>query len=206
AAMLVCAYVFYIFGPHYFDRYLHPIRIPLLLTLALLIDASFSLLRRPSMRARAAVLAAGMAIVPLCGDSYFKDLLFGKPDQNLGYMNLGLWARSTFPAGTVIGGSQTGAVGYFADNLKVVNLDGVVNKRCYESLVQRENLQYVREEGVRYVFGWKVNFTFLARMSKDFKPGDIEDVRPILGFRSWNTDWYVGRVRYEASEREPAKK
>jgi hypothetical protein len=206
AAMLMCAYVFYIFGPHYFDRYLHPVRIPLLLTLALLIDASFLLLRRPSIRAGAAIVFAGMAIVPPCGDAYFKDLLFGKPNQNLGYMNLGLWARSTFPAGTVIGGSQTGAVGYFADNLKVVNLDGVVNKRCYESLVRRENLQYVREEGVRYLFGWKVNFAFLARMSKDFKPGDIEDVRPILGFRSWNTDWYVGRVRYQASEGEPAKK
>jgi len=206
AAVLACAYVFYIFGPHYFDRYLHPIRIPLLLTIALLIDAFFLLLKRMSIQVGAAIVGAGMAIVPLCGDSYFKDLMFGEANHNLGYMNLGLWARSTFSAGTVIGGSQTGAVGYFADNLKVVNLDGVVNRRCYESLVRRENLRYVREEGIRYLFGWKVNFAFLARMSQDFKPGDIEDIRPILGFRSWNADWYVAKVRYEESERDSAKR
>jgi hypothetical protein len=62
----------------------------------------------------------------------------------------------------------------------------------------------VRKEGVQYVFGWKVNFAFLVRMSKGFKPGDVTDVKPILGFRSWNADWYVGRVRYPAEAPPPA--
>ena len=204
AASLGSAYVLYIFGPHFFDRYLHPVRVPLLLTIALLLDALFPLIERAAVQAGVALVVAGLVIATQCHDPYFQSLLFGKDTQSLGYRNLGLWAKSTFPAGTVIGGSQTGAVGYFANNLKVVNLDGVVSKPCYESLVRHENLEYVRKEGVQYVFGWKVNFAFLVRMSKGFKPGDITDVKPILGFRSWNADWYVGRVRYPAEAPPPA--
>jgi hypothetical protein len=163
AALLVCAYAFCIFGPHYFDRYLHPVRIPLLLTVALLTDAVLSLFKTGLVQGGVAILVAGFMLASQCSDPYFNALLFKKSGRDLGYMNLGLWARATFPAGTVIGGSQTGAVGYFADHLKVVNLDGVVNKQCYESLVRRTNMQYVREEGIQYVFGWEVNLAFLVR-------------------------------------------
>lgn len=195
AVALACAYIFYIFGPHFFDRYLHPVRIPLLITTAILLDLFFSLLQKTSIQVGATIIIAVSMIVSQCSDPYFNDLLFRKGNRNLGYMNLGLWAKSTFPTGTVVGSSQTGAVGYFADNLKVVNLDGVVNKRCFESLVRRTNIRYVREEGIQYVFGWKINFAFLVLMSKDYKPGDITDIKKISGFRSWNTDWYVGKVR-----------
>jgi MFS family permease len=205
SAALGSAYIFYIFGPHFFDRYLHPVRVPLLLTIALLLDAVLPFFERAAIQAGVALVVVGLAVASQCSDPYFQALLFGKDTQNLGYRNLGLWARSTFPVGTVIGGSQTGAVGYFADNLKVVNLDGVVSKPCYESLVRHENLEYVRKEGVQYVFGWKVNFAFLVRMSKGLKPGDITDVKPILGFRSWNADWYVGKVRYPGEAPPPAQ-
>jgi hypothetical protein len=204
AIALICAYVFYEFGPHFFDRYFHPVRVPLLLTIAILTDSLLSSFKRARVRAGAAILFAAFILASQSSDPYLRDLLFGNGSPNLGYMNLGLWARSTFPNGTVVGGSQTGAVGYFADNLKVVNLDGVVNKRCYESLVHRANMKYVRGQGIEYVFGWAVNFAYLVHMSNGFKQGDIADLKKIPGFQSWNTDWYVGKVSYDVIDRATA--
>ena len=87
----------------------------------------------PSPRARFAFNLALFAILILgqARPSNVLPLYTSGPDRNSGYMNIGLWARDRFPPGTVIGSSQTGALGYFADRLKVINLDGVVNRECF---------------------------------------------------------------------------
>jgi hypothetical protein len=50
-------------------------------------------------------------------------------DTTLGYMNVGLWTRAHFPAGTVIGGLQCGD-GVLRGQSRLVNLDGVV---CWQT-------------------------------------------------------------------------
>jgi hypothetical protein len=37
-----------------------------------------------------------------------------------------------------------------APDLRVINLDGVVNRACYESLVARRNIDYILEEKIDY--------------------------------------------------------
>jgi hypothetical protein len=198
AGALSAAYVFYFFAPWFFSRYLHPVRIPLLLTLALVAASVLGFAAKRSHRLAATALLATGIVALQCSDPYFGALFTSTNTTNLGYMNLGLWAKSAFPAGTIIGGSQSGAIGYFADSLKVVNLDGVVNKACYESLVRGENMKYIRDQRIEYVFGWPVNFLFIERRSAEFSWHDLSMPERIEGFRSWNIDWYVSRVRYPA--------
>ncbi len=75
-------------------------------------------------------------------------------------MNIGLWARRNFAEGEVVGAAQTGALGYFADNLTIVNLDGVVNQECFEYLKNRRAMEYIRKTNVRHLLLWTANEKF----------------------------------------------
>ncbi len=96
---------------------------------------------------------------------------------------------------TVIGSCQTGALGYFADDLTVVNLDGVVNRAAYQALVQRRALDYVQSVGIRYVVDWPTNVRFLLAHSAPGADPELEPPQAVSGFQSWGMSWRVWRVR-----------
>jgi hypothetical protein len=56
----------------------------------------------------------------------------------------------------------------FAPNL-VINLDGVVNKQCYESLAEKRNFQYVKEQKIEFVIGWPSAFHLIKHKSTGFQ-------------------------------------
>jgi len=196
SVMVFAAYAFYIMGPWFYPRYLYPISLLFLIYLAVLLDTYIVTLPKPSARRiLAAVFVAFIAATTIARPSY--RLLFISTDTvTTGYMNLGLWARGHFLDSTVIGSSQTGALGYFAPNLNVVNLDGVVNRACFEALKANRNMEYIREAGIEYVIGWDINIDFIKWESANFKPDDLIFIGKIDGFQSWWSDWLVYKVNY----------
>jgi len=109
-AMLFAAYTLYVFTPWFFDRYLHPLGIVLLLTLALVCELIFPAFRPRSTMLTAAGLSAALLILVNVSSGRFAEILWGEQPGS-GYMQVGLWAERTFPKGTVTGSAQSGALG-----------------------------------------------------------------------------------------------
>lgn len=131
--LLFLAYPIHILAFWFFERYYFPLAIPLLLAVGL--TASF-LLRLSSVRsagsALTAVLIAAIVAFHLSRHETWR-LLFSQDETSQGYRKLGLWAAKHFAPGTRLGSSQTGALGYYAPALSVINLDGVVNRKCFDA-------------------------------------------------------------------------
>jgi hypothetical protein len=193
--LLFFAYPFHILSFWFFERYYFPLAILLLLAVGLV--ASF-LFRLPNVQragpALAAVLVAATIAFHLSRHETWR-LLFSRDETTQGYRNIGLWVAKRFAPGTRIGSSQSGALGYFATNLTVVNLDGVVNRRCFDSIVDRRNIDYIVGERIEYILGWKVNIDFIRFYSTRSADESLEPMGPIRGFQSWGNDWLLYRVR-----------
>jgi len=194
-AILFWAYTLYVFGTWFFERYMFPACVPLTIALAAACDVLVhSRVRRPVKNVSLA--AAVMLLIALdLTDPALGRTLFPSVQAPGGYMPIGLWAARRFPPGTVIAGAQSGALGYFADSLTVINLDGVVSPSCYRALRSFRALQYLRAHGTRYVVGWYSNFQYLEHQSAGMEPHDLGPLRPITGFRTWGDDWYFAEVR-----------
>jgi len=191
---LCLAYSLFIFAPWFFARYLFPGA--MLFALGIGIVAGAFWLRFAADPRRWGLLGVVLAFI-LIGNILppsLRELYTSRDTIESGYMNVGLWARERFPDGTRIGSSQTGALGYFADNLVVINLDGVVNRACYESLVQKRNIEYIREAGIEYVLGWEVNIAFIRKESRSFRSDDLIPLGRIEDFASWRHSWLLYRV------------
>jgi len=113
-----------------------------------------------------------------------------------GYVNISRYINDNLPKGTVIGAMQTGAFGYFANNLKVVNLDGVVNKDAYESLASGDLIEYIKKCKIEYLLLWDINYQLLAYSSVNLSDNDITLVKIIDNNKSLGYDWYLYKVNY----------
>lgn len=194
--IIFCAYSLYIFGEWYFARYLFPITLVFLLILARLIDNCSAYFANKRIRfvfntVLILILATSIIYYPK-----FRSYYLNKDTTTWGYMNIGLWAKERFEDGTRIASSQTGALAYFADNLDVINIDGVVNKSCFEALKEKRNIEYIRENRIEYILGWKINIKFIDKESADYKPDDLIFVEKIDEFTSWKFTWYLYQVNY----------
>ena len=190
------AYTLYIFTPWYFDRYFFPFAILFILAFAILLDSIVkNIPSKTAYTLYGSILLFWIAIVLVRGK--YADYFIGPENKDLGYMNLALWAKQNLPDSSVVGCSQSGALGYFATNLEVINLDGVVNKECFISLQQKKNIEYIKSVHMNYILGWTVNIDFIKKHSENIKEADISLVNEIKGFRSWNQEWYLYRVNQE---------
>lgn len=193
--LLFLAYPLHILSFWFFDRYYFPLTIPLLFAVGL--TAAF-LFRLPGLQ-RAGPAFAALAIAATVAFHLSRHetwrLLFSRDDTTQGYRNIGLWAARHFPPGTRIGSSQTGALGYFAPALSVINLDGVVNRECFDSIVERRNIDYIVRTRIEYVLGWKLNIDFIRFYSRRRVDDFLEPMGRVPGFQSWGNDWLLYRVR-----------
>jgi len=198
---LFCAYTLYVFAPWFFLRYLAPFEV---LAIAIVAAGVSRLAALAPRHSRAIWLfAAGVAVLTTTLQPGFRRLLVAPPDSQIGYRNLGLWARHLVAPGTTIGATQTGALAYYASDYRVVNLDGVVNPRAYDAVRTGTAMDYIREEDIDYVIGWRRNLEFLERNSKDFDPADLATVGYIEQFRSWGIQWEIHRVVYPDGRMPP---
>lgn len=195
-ALLFPAYTLYILGMNYITRYLFPLILIFILTSSLLIDAYSSLFDRKIYRYLINSTLLTFIILATVSQPKYRAFYFSKDSDSRGYMNLGVWAKNNFEDGTRVACSQTGALGYFADNLEVINIDGKVNKNCYESLVMKRNIEYIKENRIEYIIGWKINMQFIENESENFQPNDLIPMGKIEGFTSWGHLWYLYHVNY----------
>jgi hypothetical protein len=192
--LLFGSYAFYIFGSWFFSRYLYPIMLLFILYLSEVIDCYIINIRSIRIKRLFVPTFIIFLIVVAPARPSFRNYFFKKDTTHWGYMNLGLWARDNFPEGTIIGAPQTGALGYFANNLTVINLDGVVNRKAYEANRRRENIEYIRQCGIKYVIDWKAEWDLIKVESRNLRPDDLILVKKIEGFQSWGYEWYLYKV------------
>jgi hypothetical protein len=193
SALLFAAYTGFVFGPWHFARYLFPLALALLLVLAAVVDLWGQALSLDRARVAFTVAIAAIVIAGSVAQPAFRRLVAPRFGGTWGYRRIGLWARDHFPPGAVIGGSQTGALGYFADRLTVVNLDGVVNRDCYEAMRAGRMLDYVRRTGVRDLV-WQDDIELLARESPHTRPAAVTRMARIGRFETWGASWYLYRL------------
>jgi len=193
---LFLAYVWYFFAPYYFPRYLFPLVLIFLFCLLVLIDLCFETVNRRLCNVWFIIpLIAGLLIMIFPGG--FTRFYISKTETCCGYMNMGLWANENLQPGSIVASCQSGALSYFADNLIVINLDGVVNKPCYEALKRKQVIEYIKEQKIKFVLGWVVNFDFLSKQATNYQKTDFIQIDKILDFKSWDQYWYVTMVNYD---------
>lgn len=194
AAGLFIGYAFYIFGVWFFPRYLFPVNIVILFFAAILLDVLLHSLNRVKFRR----LVLAFIVLVIGGVNIGANKLYAlytpTPGASNGYMKIGLWAKERFPEGTVIGSCQSGALGYFARQCTVVNLDGVVNKRCFEALKAGTIPSFLRSERIEYVLGWPLNMAFLSRRSDAPLMSGLSPARDIPDIVSWSSNWLYYEV------------
>lgn len=199
---LLLGYTWLLGGFWYFTRYLFPI---VAITIFLLAEGSGRLLLRLPAGGRAPVLALLLLVLTAgqASQPNFRAVFTGADHNRWGYRDLGLWAARRFAPGTRVGSMQSGALSYFAPQLTVINLDGVVNHAAH--LAQRENrlFQYAREQRIEYFVGWRMDLRILGATSQAFDPALMSFIGPAEGFRSLDTDWLVFKLNYDEAPTAP---
>jgi len=200
AICIYIAYTCYIFAPWFFKRYLYVVN-PLLVcvsgvALALAVQWVGSYLQRRWVRPVLVGITAILVGYAAFASRRFQIMMFWPASIDTGYRNLGIWADAYFPRGTVIGSSQTGALAYYARNIRCVNLDGVVNSEAIREIMAGRNMDYIRSEGIDYVVGWRTNTTYIKRNTKDWSEDQLIELGQVAGFRSWHSTWRVYDVIY----------
>lgn len=89
--------------------------------------------------------------------SYITNELSIVPTRNMpthSYTNQSEWLADNTEAGSLIGMTNAGAVGYFIQERTIVNIDGVINSMEYFRLLQSgKGADFLASIGVDYIFG-----------------------------------------------------
>jgi hypothetical protein len=192
---LFASYTFYLTANWFYSRYFFPLGLFFVVLTAF--AANQLILGFQSTKSKTLVFAAiviALLAVNLVRPG-IKDFFFNDYPKR-GYFEIGKWANDNLPKGSTIGSNQTGALGYFARDLNVINLDGVVNKDAYNAVKNKELIEYVKSKRIEYFVDWEINYKFLVRNSKNFKDGDVTLVKKIDGLKSWDYDWFLYKVNY----------
>jgi len=200
AALLFVAYTCFVFGPWFFDRYLFPACVVLTLIVAATCDVLLEAAGRRLIRGGALIAVALLIATVDVTDPALGRTILPSVRPPGGYLPIGIWARRRFPPGSVIASAQSGAIGYFADSLTVINLDGVVSPSCYRALREFRAMEYLRRRKAHYVVGWYSNFQYLEHQSAGIERLDLGPLRPIEGFRTLGYEWFFAEVRYDIPE------
>jgi hypothetical protein len=193
--ILTLAYVFYAYGYWAFFRYLYPVSLLLLLYMAEMIDIFVKKISNARQQALFVAAILGLFLLANILNPVYYRLFIARTNRHSGYMKLGLWADANFAPGTVVGSGQSGALGYYAGNLKVINLDGVVNHESYLALRERHFMDYARKIGLQYIIGWDSEIRHFKRSSRGYRKGELVFVKAISDFKDFgNRHWKIYRV------------
>jgi hypothetical protein len=140
---------------------------------------------RPRARAVLTSVACALLVVGSLMTREFETVTGQGRDGNFGYRAIGLWTRDRFPAGTVIGAKQSGAIGYYAADCDVVNLDGVVNRDAFRALTERRMLDWLGEQGIETFVLWDYGADFLRHFSREPRTRDFKPVETVPDIHSW---------------------
>ncbi len=192
--LIFSAYTFYLNAYWFYSRYFFSLSLLFIVVTAFVSNQliqSFS-----SLNGKRVVFAVVLVLFVIANiiRPGTKDFFFSEYKKK-GYDEIGKWVNEEFSKGTVIGCNQTGAIGYFAKDKKIINLDGVVNKEAYDAIKEKRLIEYIRSKRIEYFVDWKINYEFVLRNSEGYKEGDLEMVKVVDGVKSWDYDWVVYKVR-----------
>ena len=193
--VLVLAYVYYMFTYWCFDRYFFPLILFFSVSLTLLIDFYISSMSKNKGYLLIVVLILFIVIGNVTRPG-FSRLFFEKEKEFRGYITIGKWAHEHFKEGTKIGALQTGSIGYFAEDLIVYNLDGVVDKKSYEAIINKRLMDRIKKERIEYLILWDLNLEYLVAVSNHFSVDDIQFIQKIEGANSLDYEWFLYKVNY----------
>jgi hypothetical protein len=183
-AALYLAYSFWVLAWWFNHRYLF-----IALLVPILAGAAALRVLKPRVRLR---VTAVVALLCLVHPGHWG--LWSEPDLDLGYRNLGLWANERFEPGTRIGSCQTGALHYYATQLSVHNLDGVVSASALQALEDERAIPHAQDLGLEYLVAWRACINYLAQRSAGDEAGVLQQIEHVQGFRSWHAGWRVYSV------------
>lgn len=169
AVFVVVFYVVHVPALYFFHRYLYPAEVAMVVGIALLTRVAFS---------RTKVL--GLALVTVAVASGAAQMLSWRlyPTENLaagshgvkGYQVAAKAVLSAVPSGATLCAFQTGALGYFAafsdPSIRVLNLDGVVNRAANLAIKRRALSDYALDQGCTYFADWAINVVALSYFSR----------------------------------------
>jgi hypothetical protein len=192
AASLFFAYVFYIQGYWFFARYFFPMAVVPVVLIAVGLQR---LLQPQNTKCTWPGAVAALLVMGLCAlHPAHRELRAGQERTDQGYRMLGTWAAGYFPPGTIVGSFQTGGLGYYAPQLDIVNLDGVVNAAALEAQKDDRLMQYIRDRNVQYVIGWRNKYQTILEHSQPGSERHLRSVGQVHGIRSLGGTWFVFEV------------
>ncbi len=189
ATTLIVAYAGFIHTYWYFERYFLPTLVAGTIASALAAGVCSG---RIAPRLRLPLAALLVLAVSAYGCQSHKWRTFYGKDKALahsGYMSAANWVAHRFEPGTVIGSTQAGAFSYFAPQLTVVNLDGVVNHAAYIAVRDSRVIPYMREMNVRYAVEWPSGMNLISQRSTTGRERmKLVDQIPVV---TWGLPWLI---------------
>jgi hypothetical protein len=193
-------YTFYVPALWFFRRYLAPAE----LAIALAWSAAFGALWKSGRSASRAVAIGILALA--CAASIFQCVRWSRMDPaaldvglegSKGYREPAILLFPRLPAGAVVGAFQSGALTYYAPaSIRIVNLDGVVDRAAHRAVVDGRLRDYAHDRGVAWLADWPLNkgaLDFFSRHAVTAAPAFHEIWRgPLRGPDQtilWTLEW-----------------
>ncbi|MGE0321781.1 MAG: glycosyltransferase family 39 protein [Polyangiaceae bacterium] len=165
--LLLGFYALFLPAIWFFPRYLAATEATLVLAVAVFVS---QLRTKTQTRIGYGAFACGLA----CAAATTLPWLFLTPEQTpskglhgaKGYRAAAREVLAMIPEGATIGALQSGALSYYAPgDVRVVNLDGVVNADALAAGKARHLSDYAMRRGVTHFADWKFNFEAFVRLS-----------------------------------------
>jgi hypothetical protein len=181
--VLAIYYVGFFSAPHFIARYLHPLRLAVLLGFVMVVPDMVEWVRKLDHRAGKKVLQGVGVLIVLCA-VVFNVMLYLKAfttSQSPAVYHAALFAKTVAPQR--VGMTSSGTASFMSTN--VVNLDGKVNADALIARQRDELGEYVVGADISYVADWKNTGAKIAeqarRVGADYRL--IDSIGPIFVFK-----------------------
>ena len=176
----IAFYTFYMPAFWFLNRYFHFACIAFLLITAVALGDTLAAMHRRRRVGAMACFGLMLAAV-FYGFTGRWAMLFSQPQTTTyagisgakGYAEVVRDALTHLPPGEAIGSLQSGALGYYAEGHRVLNLDGVVNHLAFEAIRDNRLGTYLAAQQVQYVLDWPVNIQALQAHYGNF-PSELK--------------------------------
>lgn len=150
-AILFVLYPAVVQSDWFFNRYVAPISAMFTFFSALYLFREYVQGWKARIRLGLIMLMVAAYAVIVLKDGAYKWMLYGSAARSSeSHYDAVLWINANIPAQSLIGGFQTGLIGYYSSPT-VINLDGKVNADARHALVKAQMGDYLCDVGVEYV-------------------------------------------------------
>lgn len=168
--IMVSFYTFYLPAYWFFERYFH---LPYLSLLIISAISLHTLQHHFVQNQRFIRVILVLMAITLLASNIWQLILLTDPGNfsrlahaPKGYSYPAKQIISRLPDGAILGAMQSGALGWFAERgIRVVNLDGVVNRNARKAIETNTMAEYIKHEGITHISDWEANISMLLHHS-----------------------------------------